>query len=389
MADDNEQGRYGLAGVLADDTAVSKVVPETNSLTYRGYAVQDLAVNGTFEETAYLIWNGELPTKSQLEEFRRAERAERGLSNDLLGVIGRYNAAAHPMDTVRTSLSFQGQEDRDANKGSGMEEAGFDEAALKALALRMFARVPEMVAAEYRHREGKDPIPADASLGWSENFFAMCFGAVPAPEVVDCFDVSMTLYAEHSFNASTFTARVIASTTSDIYSACVGGIGALKGPLHGGANEAVMHMLEEVGSPDQAREWMLTALREKRKIMGFGHRVYRSGDSRVPTMTDYFRKMVEVVGTDEAQRYWEMSRILDDTMVEEKGIYPNLDFPAGPAYYLMGFPIPMFTPLFVMARVTGWTAHVIEQLGNNKLIRPLSAYTGVPQRDFVPIDQRG
>jgi 2-methylcitrate synthase/citrate synthase II len=384
-----EEVRYGLAGVLADDTAVSKVVPETNSLTYRGYAVQDLATKGSFEETAYLIWNGELPTSAELEAFRKSERAERGVSDALLKVIAAYDPKAHPMDTVRTSLSFQGQEDREANLGSGMSQEGFDEAALKRVSLRMFARLPEMVAAEYRRREGKAPISADPSLSWSENFFHMCFGEVPAPEVVKCFDVSMVLYAEHSFNASTFTARVIASTTSDAYSACVGGIGALKGPLHGGANEAVMHMLKEIGEPSKAKKWMQDAIAEKRKIMGFGHRVYRSGDSRVPTMTDYFRKMVEVVGTEEAKRYWEMSRILDDTMVEAKGIYPNLDFPAGPAYYLMGFPIPMFTPLFVMARVTGWTAHVIEQLGNNKLIRPLSAYVGQAQRDFVPIEARG
>ena len=387
MADD--EVRYGLAGVLADDTAISKVVPETNSLTYRGYAVQDLAVNGSFEETAYLIWNGELPTKSQFEDFRKKERAERGLSDDLFSVIGRYNEDAHPMDTIRTSVSFQGQEDARANDGSGMDQDGFDAAKMQALALRIFARAPEMVAAEYRHRKGKAPIPSDPSLPWSENFFHMCFGEVPAPEVVRCFDVSMTLYAEHSFNASTFTARVIASTTSDMYSAVVGGIGALKGPLHGGANEAVMHLLKEVGEPENAKQWMLDAIGQKRKIMGFGHRVYRSGDSRVPTMTDYFKKMVEVTDTDEARKYWEISRILDDTMVEAKGIYPNLDFPAGPAYYLMGFPIPMFTPLFVMSRITGWTAHIIEQLGNNKLIRPLSAYNGEAQRDFVSIDQRG
>ncbi|WP_031555169.1 bifunctional 2-methylcitrate synthase/citrate synthase [Parvularcula oceani] len=380
--------RYGLAGVLADDTAISKVVPETNSLTYRGYAVQDLATRGSFEETAYLIWNGELPTKAQLEEFRRKEREERGISDDLKNVIASFNKDAHPMDMVRTSLSYQGQEDREADLGSGMSKDGFDEEALRRIALRMYARLPEMVAAEYRHRQGAQAIPADPALTWSENFFHMCFGEVPAPEVVKCFDVSMVLYAEHSFNASTFTARVIASTTSDIYSACVGGIGALKGPLHGGANEAVMHMLKEVGEPDKARDWMLTALKEKRKIMGFGHRVYRSGDSRVPTMTDYFKKMVDTVDTDEARKYWEMSRILDDTMVEAKGIYPNLDFPAGPAYYLMGFPIPMFTPLFVLSRITGWTAHVIEQLSNNKLIRPLSAYNGESQRDFLPIEER-
>ena len=380
--------RYGLAGVLADDTAISKVVPETNSLTYRGYAVQDLATRGSFEETAYLIWNGQLPTKSELEAFREQERAERGISGALHDVIASYNAGAHPMDTLRTSLSYQGQEDREANLGSGMAE-GYDEAALKRLALRVFARAPEMAAAEYRRREGKEPIAPDPSLAWSENFLNMCFGEVPAPEVVKCFDVSMVLYAEHSFNASTFTARVIASTTSDLYSAVVGGVGALKGPLHGGANEAVMHMLKEVGSPERAEQWMKDAIAAKKKIMGFGHRVYRSGDSRVPTMTDAFERMVEVVGTDEAKRYWEMSRILDDTMVEAKGIYPNLDFPAGPAYYLMGFPIPMFTPLFVLSRITGWTAHVIEQLSNNKLIRPLSAYTGEAQRDFVPIEARG
>ncbi|MEO1656752.1 MAG: bifunctional 2-methylcitrate synthase/citrate synthase [Pseudomonadota bacterium] len=384
----SDEVKYGLAGVLADDTAVSKVVPETNSLTYRGYAVQDLAVNGSFEETAYLIWNSELPTAAQLEEFRAKERGERGISQDLHDVIRRYNRDAHPMDMIRSSLSFAGQEDKDANIGSGMTSEGFDAKGLYDLSIRMYAQIPEMVAAEYRHRIGKDPIAPDPSLTWSENFFHMCFGEVPAPEVVKCFDVSMVLYAEHSFNASTFTARVIASTTSDIYSACVGGIGALKGPLHGGANEAVMHMLTEVAQPDNAKEWMLTALKEKRKIMGFGHRVYRSGDSRVPTMTDYFKKMVEVVDTAEAKKYWEISRILDDTMVEAKGIYPNLDFPAGPAYYLMGFPIPMFTPLFVMARITGWTAHVIEQLGNNKLIRPLSAYVGEAQREFVPIEKR-
>lgn len=384
-----EEVRYGLAGVLADDTAISKVVPETNSLTYRGYAVQDLATNGSFEETAYLIWNGQLPTTTERDAFRAAERAERGISDDLLAVIGRYNKDAHPMDTIRTSVSFQGQEDRDAEDGSGMDARGFDADRMQALALRIFARAPEMVAAEYRHREGLAPIPTDPSLPWSENFFHMCFGEVPAPDVVRCFDVSMTLYAEHSFNASTFTARVIASTTSDMYSAVTGGIGALKGPLHGGANEAVMHLLKEVGEPERAKAWMEDAIANKRKIMGFGHRVYRSGDSRVPTMTDYFRRMVDTVDTDEARKYWEISRILDDTMVAAKGIYPNLDFPAGPAYYLMGFPIPMFTPLFVLSRITGWTAHVIEQLGDNKLIRPLSAYTGEAQREFVPIEERG
>ena len=372
--------KYGLAGVIADDTAVSKVVPETNSLTYRGYAVQDLATQANFEETAYVIWHGDLPTRAQLDALEKQERAHRGLSEDLHAVMARYNKNAHPMDTVRTSVSFLGQEDPAADDSSpeGLHEKS----------VSMLAKIPEMVAADYRNKKGLPLIAPDTSLPFSENFFHMCFGNVPAKEVIKCFDISMTLYAEHSFNASTFAGRVIASTTSDIYSAVTGAIGALKGPLHGGANEAVMYMLKEVGEPENAKAWMLDALATKKKIMGFGHRVYRSGDSRVPTMTDAFKSMVEIMDTDEARKFWEMSRILDDTMVQEKGIYPNLDFPAGPAYYLMGFDIPMFTPLFVMSRITGWTAHVAEQLADNKLIRPLSNYTGQAQRPVTPIAQR-
>ena len=375
-----EEVKYGLAGIMADDTSISKVMPEINSLTYRGYKVQDLATKCRFEEVAYLIWNGELPTKTQLDSLNALEKKERGLNDDLLQTMARFNKEAHPMDTLRTAVSFLGQSDPSTDDSSP--------AGLYDKAIRMYAKIPEIVAADFRMRNGKDPIPADSELGFSENFFHMCFGEVPAPEVIKCFDISMTLYAEHSFNASTFTARTIASSTSDIYSAVVGAIGSLKGPLHGGANEAVMHMLEEVGNPDRAREWMLTALKEKRKIMGFGHRVYRSGDSRVPTMTDAYKKMVDVINSEDAQKYWAISQILDETMVGEKGIYPNLDFPAGPAYFLMGFEIPMFTPIFVVSRITGWTAHVTEQLSNNKLIRPLSNYTGHAQRDVIAIGDR-
>lgn len=372
--------KYGLAGVVTDDTAVSKVMPETNSLTYRGYAVQDLATRCRFEEVAYLIWNGELPNQSQLDAFIAAEKAERGLSDDLIAVMRRFPKDAHPMATLRTAVSFLGLEADIA------DDHATDE--LYERAISMYAKLPQIVAADFRLRNGKEPIAPNPDLGFSENFFHMCFGEVPAPEVVKCFDISMTLYAEHSFNASTFTARVIASSLSGIYSAVTGAIGSLKGPLHGGANEAVMHMLKEVGTADNARAWMLDALATKKKIMGFGHRVYRSGDSRVPTMTDAYKNMVDIIGTDEAKMYWEMSRTLDETMVAEKGIYPNLDFPAGPAYYLMGFEIPMFTPIFVMSRITGWTAHIMEQLADNKLIRPLSNYTGPAQREVVSVDQR-
>ena len=371
----------GLAGVVADKTAVSKVMAETNSLTYRGYAVQDLCANARFEEVAYLLLHEDLPTQAELDAFIALEKSERGLSPALVAMMRSFNKAAHPMDTLRTALSFLGQEDGDVDDDAPE--------ALRARAVRMMAKIPQMIAYDYRLKNALEPIEPDASLGFSENFFQMCFGEVPAPETVKCFDISMTLYAEHSFNASTFTARTIKSSTSDIYSAVVGAVGSLKGPLHGGANEAVMHMMKEVGSAENAREWMLTALKEKRKIMGFGHRVYRSGDSRVPTMTDAFKKMVDIIGTDEAKSLWEMGRALDDVMVEEKGIYPNLDFPAGPAYYLMGFEIPMFTPIFVMSRITGWAAHIMEQAADNKLIRPLSAYSGSDQRAVKPIAERG
>jgi len=372
--------KYGLAGVLADDTAVSKVMPETNSLTYRGYAVQDLAAQCSFEETAYLIWNGELPDSAQLEAFNAAEKAQRGLSDDMLSVMRKFPKDAHPMATLRTAVSFLGLEDNEINDHATDQ--------LYERAVSLYAKIPQIVAADFRLRNGKDPIAPDNSLGFSKNFFHMCFGETPAPEIVKCFDISMTLYAEHSFNASTFTGRVIASSMSGIYSAVTGAIGSLKGPLHGGANEAVMDMLKEVGTAENAQAWMLDALATKKKIMGFGHRVYRSGDSRVPTMTGAFEKMVDIIGTDEAKMYWEMSRILDKTMVDKKGIYPNLDFPAGPAYYLMGFEIPMFTPIFVMSRITGWTAHIMEQLGDNKLIRPLSNYTGSAQRNIVTMGDR-
>jgi 2-methylcitrate synthase/citrate synthase II len=372
--------KYGLAGVVADDTAVSKVMPETNSLTYRGYAVQDLATKCRWEEVAYLIWNKELPTRPELSAFQQREKDERGISAEMLKLINMLNRKAHPMDTLRTAVSFMGQADETAEDSS--PKGLYDKS------IRMFAQIPEIVAADFRVRNGKAPIKATKDLGFCENFFHMCFGKVPSPEIVQCFDISMTLYAEHSFNASTFTARTIASSLSDIYSAVTGAIGSLKGPLHGGANEAVMHLLKEVGSARNAEGWMMDALAKKKNIMGFGHRVYKKGDSRVPTMTNAFRKMVDVIGTPEAREYWEISRILDATMVREKGIYPNLDFPTGPAYYLMGFDIPIFTPIFVMSRITGWTAHVMEQRAANKLVRPLSNYVGVPQRDVAPIERR-
>jgi citrate synthase len=359
----------GLAGVVVDRTAISNVVPLTNSLTYRGYPVQELAATRSFEEVAYLIWHGELPSPGELAAFRERERAQRELSRSTIAAIERLPDTCHPMDVLRSAVSALGAEDP-------TEDAG-DRAALLAKGLAMMARLPTAVALDRRRRHGLPRIPPDPSLGFSENFFHMCFGAVPEPAIVRAFDVSLILYAEHSFNASTFTARVVTSTLSDVYSAVIAAIGALKGPLHGGANEAVMDMMEEIGDPDLADAWLRAALREKRKVMGFGHRVYKRGDSRVPTMR---RALLDVAALRDGERWVRMYDALERTMLELKDIHPNLDFPAGPTYHLMGFDTPMFTPIFVMSRITGWTAHAVEQLESNALIRPLSLYEGPAQR---------
>ncbi|MBF6060630.1 bifunctional 2-methylcitrate synthase/citrate synthase [Nocardia terpenica] len=362
----------GLAGVVVDTTAISKVVPETNSLTYRGYAVQDLAAHCSFEQVAYLLWHGELPTHAELERFCQRERASRRADRSLLALVAKLPENCHPMDVVRTAISYLGAEDPAEDDNSAK--------ANRAKALRMMAVLPTIVAADHRRRRGLDPIAPHSHLGFAENFLNMCFGTVPATELVKAFEVSLILYAEHSFNASTFAARVVTSTLSDIYSAVTAAIGALKGPLHGGANEAVMHDMLEIGDPDLAEPWLRNKLSHKEKVMGFGHRVYKNGDSRVPTMKKAF---LDIAAATDGQRWVRIYDILERTMHETTGIKPNLDFPTGPAYYLLGFDIETFTPIFVMSRITGWTAHIIEQSESNTLIRPLSEYIGVPQRTVV------
>lgn len=370
--------RKGLVGVYADDSSISKVMPETNSLTYRGYPVQDLCEHASFDETAYLLWNGELPSRAELAAFQAEEKANRALTPALLRVLRDFPKDAHPMDAIRTAVSFMGLEDP--------ETADISDAAQRRKAMRLLAKIPTAVAAANRLSKGLDPIAPDASLSFGANFFHMVFGKVPQPEVLRAFDVSMILYAEHTFNASTFTARTITSTMADMHGAITGAIAALKGPLHGGANEAVMHMLKEIPSPEAAAEWIQDKFDHKALVMGFGHRVYKTGDSRVPTMKKYAEIMAEVVGD---KRWMNTSAVLAKVMLEKKNIHPNLDFPAGPAYYLMGFDIPLFTPIFVCSRITGWAAHVLEQAADNRLIRPLSNYTGVAERAVVPLPQRG
>lgn len=374
----SDEIRKGLAGVVADATAISKVNPETNSLLYRGYPVQELAARCSFEQVALLLWNGELPTDQELTDLRRFDAAHRAMDDSLKAVIDALPTDCHPMDVCRTAVSVLGA--RDPASEDDSPEANL----LKAK--KLFSVLPAVVAYDQRRRRGQELIPPREDLDWCENFLFMTFGEVPAPEVKTAFSVSMVLYAEHSFNCSTFTARTIASSLSDLYSAVTGAIGALKGPLHGGANEAVMHTFDEIGiredeteeeAEKRAKEWMDQALAEKRKVMGFGHRVYKNGDSRVPTMQAALFDMIQ--HADRAEMLG-LYRGLAKSMDEAKGIQPNLDYPAGPTYHLMGFDTPTFTPLFVAARITGWTAHIMEQLADNSLIRPLSAYDGPQER---------
>jgi len=373
-----EEIKKGLAGVVVDYTAVSKVNPETNSLLYRGYPVQDLAANKSFEEVALLLWTGELPSQSELTEFTAFERANRALDPRVKAAIDLLPTDCHPMDVGRTAVSVIGANHPEAENSSPEAEL------LKAKEL--FAAFPAVVAYDQRRRRGLDVVAPREDLDYSSNFLWMTFGEEAAPEVVDAFRVSMVLYAEHSFNASTFTARVITSTLSDLHSAVTGAIGALKGPLHGGANEAVMHTFTEIGiNKDESREdaakrakaWMEDALAAKKKVMGFGHRVYKHGDSRVPTMKAALDRMIEHYGRHEMLGLYDG---LEAAMDEAKSIKPNLDYPAGPTYHLMGFDTEMFTPIFIAARITGWTSHIFEQRAANALIRPLSAYNGSEQR---------
>ena len=373
----SDEIKKGLLGIVVDETEVSKVMPEINSLTYRGYAAQDLCAKCKFEEVAYLILNGELPNNKQLKQFEKQERKERKLSKTILEDIEKFPKKAHPMDVARTVVSIMGLEDKETKDNS--PKASIDKA------MRIFAKTPTAVAAFFRTRKGKKIISPSKKLSFSENFFKMMFNKVPDKEIVRAFDISLILYAEHSFNVSTFTARTITSSLSDLHGAITGAIASLKGPLHGGANEAVMHMMKAIGKPEKAKNWIDNALSKKKVVMGFGHRVYRTGDSRVPTMKHYMFKVAKLL---KKEKYTKMYEILEQVMLEKKNIHPNVDFPCGPTYYMMGIDIDFYTPIFVMSRITGWSAHIMEQHASNKLIRPLSKYKGEEVREVMLLNQR-
>ena len=373
----SDEVKKGLLGIVVDETQVSKVMPEINSLTYRGYAVQELCEMCRFEEAAYLILNGDLPNSIQLRKFEKEEKSNRDLTKNLNEIIKHMPKKSHPMDVARTAVSVMGLEDKDTTNNS--PEANMRKA------MRIFAKTPTALAAFYRIRKGKKIIKPKKNLSFSENFFYMCFGKVPSKEIVKAFDVSLILYAEHSFNVSTFTARTITSSLSDIHGAITGAIASLKGPLHGGANEEVMHMMNKIKKPENALKWINNALDKKDVVMGFGHRVYKSGDSRVPTMRKYFAKVAKIKKDKKFEKIYD---IVEKVMIERKNIHPNVDYPTGPTYHLMGFDTDFFTPIFVISRITGWSAHIMEQHAANKLIRPLASYKGNKHRKVLELNQR-
>jgi len=375
---DQKQVRKGLKGVVADETTISDVIPEERRLFYRGYPVDKLAETCRFEEVAYLLLYGKLPTRSELKAFDERERSARSLSDEQTQLFDLLRTDASPMDVLRTAVSL---------KGSNTPEVfGADLDTVREHAIRTLAQLPVIVAADRRRRHDEAPIAPREDLGIAANFFHMCFGEVPEQEVVDAFDTSLILYAEHSFNASTFTSRVITSTLSDYYGAVTGAIAALKGKLHGGANEAVMEMLLEIEKADaNPGDWVHQRLANDEVVMGFGHRIYKHGDSRVPIMNECLRSLA---GRSGQEKWIEIADTVEKTMKEETGIHPNLDYPAGPAYYMMGFEIELFTPIFVMSRITGWSAHILEQFADNTLIRPTGKYTGPEPRSVPSFQQR-
>lgn len=364
----------GLEGVIAGETAISTV--ETG-LTYRGYTIEELAANATYEETAYLILYGELPTASQAAAFRQRLGAAAKIPSEVVQTLRSIPADAPTMDVLRSAASLLAHWDPDAADNSTEANQRKTE--------RLIAQMPVVVAARQRLKSGLEPIAADPTLPLPDNFLWMLRGQRPTARQARALDVSLILYAEHEFNASTFSARCVVSTLSDLHSGITAAIGALKGPLHGGANERAMEVLEEVGSADRAEAWIRQALAEKRRIMGFGHRVYKDGDPRAVFLKTLTAEVADETGHGEMER---MADIIEQIVRSEKKLPPNVDWPCARLYHYLGLPIDLYTPLFVVGRVVGWSAHIIEQLDNNRLVRPRGLYRGPAERPWKPVNQR-
>jgi citrate synthase len=370
--------KEGLEDVVAADSSICYIDGERGVLSYRGIDIHDLADNSSFEEVCFLLWQGRLPRRAELDETRRAIGAERTLSSDTIRLLSQLATRLSPMDSLRTMVSALVVTDPDA--------ADMSPAANHRKATRLTGQVASLVAAHHRLRSNLPVVDPDPTLGHAEDFVRMLNGANPSPEATRAFDVALILHADHELNASTFAARVTAATLSDMHSAVTSAIGTLKGPLHGGANEAVMRMLLEIGSLDRVDDAIRERLARKEKIMGFGHRVYHTEDPRATHLREMSKALAESSGE---TRWYDMSRRIEKLMNEEKRLNSNVDFYSASVYYMLGVPIDLFTPIFAVSRVAGWTAHVLEQYEHNRLIRPRAEYIGpeYPQ-PYVPIDKR-
>jgi 2-methylcitrate synthase/citrate synthase II len=370
----------GLEGVLAGESALCQVDEGEAGLRYRGYAIADLAELSTFGEVAYLLLFSRLPAQRELEDFNTKLIANCTLPGSVETFVSLVPGTVHPMDILRTGASLLGMTDPDTTDGS--HEANLRKS------VRLLAQIPLMITTAYRFANAKRHLLPRTDLTFTENLLYLLtdrHGDRIAEAMARVLDVSLILYAEHEFNASTFAARVTASTMTDLHSAITAAIGTLKGPLHGGANEAVAAMFLEIQTPERAEEWVKDALAAKQRIMGFGHRVLKQGDARSGIIQRQAQELSRVCGD---TRWYEIATAIDRTMQQEKGLYPNLDFYTAVAYLLMGIPRQLYTPLFVCSRMAGWCAHVIEQQDHNRLIRPRALYTGPPPKAYVPIDRR-
>ena len=367
----------GLRGVVAAQSSIGDVNGEQGVLIYQGYDIHDLAQHSTFEETVFLLWHGRLPDRRELDELKRAVGENYELPPEIVELVRAFPKDADPMDSLRTAVSALDFYDK---QGHDLTRAG----ALRT-ATRLTAQLPVLVAAIDRTRNGREPVRPKPELNIAANFLYMLTGELPSEREARIFDVCLILHADHELNASTFTARVVAGTLADIYGAVTAAIAALSGPLHGGANTAVMRMLLEIGEPGRAEEYVRNALAQKKKIMGIGHAVYKAEDPRATHLRRFSREMGERKGD---TKWFEISRRIEELVKREKGMNPNVDFYSASTYYMMGIPLDLYTPIFAVSRISGWTGHILEQYANNKLIRPRAEYVGPRDLKYVPLDER-
>jgi citrate synthase len=370
-------GGAGLRGVVAATSSIGDVDGQNGVLIYQGLDIHDLARHSTFEEVIYLLWHGRLPRRAELDELRRAIGEHQELLAEIVDLIRTFPSDAEPMDLLRTAVSALDFYDEEGH-------ATTREASLRT-ATRLTAQLPTLVATIERLRKGLEPVKPKPELNIATNFLYMLKGEMPDEYDARIFDICLILHADHELNASTFTARVVAGTLADMYGAVTAAIAALSGPLHGGANTNVMKMLLEIGELERAESYIKGALSEKRKIMGIGHAVYKTEDPRATHLRQFSREMGERAGN---TRWYEISRKIEEIMMREKGMYPNVDFYSASTYYMMGIPLDLFTPIFAISRISGWTGHILEQYANNKLIRPRAEYVGERDVPYVPIDER-